>query len=58
MKNLEVIKTLILYDKDNKVLKEIDVSTLPWKMAYIKASISHQMSIYSARWKIIVEPKE
>jgi hypothetical protein len=58
MKNLKVTKTIVLYNKDDEAIKQIDVSNFTWKMIYVKAVIAHQVSIYSAYWRIIVEPKE
>ena len=57
MKN-KVTKTILIYNKEDVIIKEVDVSNLNWLLIYAKASQILASSLYGYRWEILVKPKE
>ena len=55
---IKVTKTIIIYNKEGVNIKEVDVSHLPWVLAYSKAIQILASSLYGVRWEILVKPKE
>jgi hypothetical protein len=58
MKTLKVIKTIVIYDKDGQIVKEIDVTGLPWKLIWLKAVRALQTSLRGDHWTVVSKPKE
>lgn len=57
MKTLKVIKTIVIYDKDGQIVKEIDVTGWSWARQIAKAVHCTQMTLTAATWSIIITPE-
>lgn len=56
-KKVDVIKTILIYDKKGILLKEIEVSNMPWEWIYAKAIWTVQMTLMADHWDVKVKPK-
>lgn len=54
----KVTKTIIIYNEEGVIIKEVDVSNLNWILIYAKAIQILASSLYGVRWEILVKPKE
>ena len=55
---IKVTKTIVIYNKEGVNIKEVDVSHLPWVLAYANAVRILASSLHGVRWEISVKPKE
>ena len=54
----KVTKTIIIYNKEDVNIKEVDVSNLNWVLTYTRAIQILASSLHGFRWEISVKPKE
>ncbi len=58
MKRTKITKKIVIYSKEGDIIKEVDVTNIPWIMIYPRAVEILSSSLYGYKWKVIVEPVE